>query len=174
VVVAGECIDGWVHERIDRVERARGAALQGPFERLRRELDAALRGRSVRAGTVHGDLWLGNMLMAPDASRVTGVVDWEHASAHGPVGADLAHLVLSTRSLASGQELGAVTCRLVEGREQLSELERDLLSGWGIAPRELLLLAWLQHLTGRMSQSTLHLRARWLRRNADPVLKALR
>ena len=173
VAVKGESVAGWVHERVDRVERARGAEMHDSFEQLRRELDVALRGRRVRAGAVHGDLWLGNLLMEPDAGGVTGVVDWEHASSFAPVGADLAHLVLSTRSLASGDHLGAVTARLVDGREGLSELERGLLAGWGIGARELLLLAWVQHLTGRMSQSTLHLRARWLRLNTDPVLRVL-
>jgi hypothetical protein len=112
--------------------------------------------------------------MDPDACTVTGIVDWEHASSVGPVAADLAHLVLSTRSLTGREQLGAVAARLIEGRDSLSETERELLAGWGMSAREALLLAWLQHLSGRLAQSTLHPHGRWMRRNADPVLEALR
>jgi O-antigen/teichoic acid export membrane protein len=173
VVVDRSCLADWVSLRVDRVARECGEAKRETFESLRCELDAGLLGQPVRAGSVHGDLWLGNLLMEPDASAVTGVLDWEHASPHGPVAADLGHLVLSTRALASGDDLGVVTARLIDGRDELSELELELLTGWGVRPREVLLLAWLQHLTGRLTQSTLHPLGRWLRHNVDPVLEVL-
>jgi hypothetical protein len=111
--------------------------------------------------------------MDPESCTVTGLVDWEHASAVGPVAADLAHLVLSTRSLSEGEQLGAVAARLIDGGDSLSEAELELVAGWGMSAREALLLAWLQHLDGRLAQSTLHPHGRWLRRNADPVLEVL-
>jgi O-antigen/teichoic acid export membrane protein/aminoglycoside phosphotransferase len=174
VVVDGTWLRTWVHRRLDRVSRERSGTAREAFARPRDALDAALLGQRVRAGSVHGDLWLGNVLMHPDSCTVTGLVDWEHASALGPVAADLAHLVLSTRSLTGGEQLGAVAARLIDDTDSLSEAERELLAGWGIPAREALLLAWLQHLTGRLAQSTLHPHGRWLRRNADPVLEALR
>jgi O-antigen/teichoic acid export membrane protein/aminoglycoside phosphotransferase len=173
VVVDGTWLAAWVHQRLDRVSRAGARAARQAFARPGGTLDADLLGRSVRAGSVHGDLWLGNALMDPEACLVTGLVDWEHCSRVGPVAADLAHLVLSTRSLAGGEQLGAVAARLIEGRDELSEVERGLIQGWGMSARDALLLAWLQHLNGRLAQSTLHPHGRWLRRNADPVLEAL-
>jgi O-antigen/teichoic acid export membrane protein/aminoglycoside phosphotransferase len=174
VVVDGGWLAAWVHERLDRVSREGTTAARQAFARSRGTLDADLLGRCVRAGSVHGDLWLGNVLMDPDACAVTGLVDWEHCSPVGPVAADLAHLVLSTRSLAGGEQLGVVAARVIEGRNPLSDVERGLLEGWGMSARDAVLLAWLQHLAGRLAQSTLHPHGRWLRRNVDPVLEALR
>jgi O-antigen/teichoic acid export membrane protein/aminoglycoside phosphotransferase len=174
VLVDSAWLEAWVHQRLDRVRRERAGAGREAFAGPRGALEAALLGQRVRAGSVHGDLWLGNVLMDPDTCRVTGIVDWEHASSVGPVAADLAHLVLSTRSLTRREQLGAVAARLIEGRDSLSETERELLAGWGMSAREALLLAWLQHLNGRLAQSTLHPHGRWMRRNADPVLEALR
>lgn len=174
VVVDGGWLAAWVHERLERVSREGTRTARQAFARSRGTLDADLLGRCVRAGTVHGDLWLGNVLMDPDACVVTGLVDWEHCSPVGPVAPDLAHLVLSTRSLAGGEQFGVVAARLIDGRDPLSEVERGLLEGWGMSARDAVLLAWLQHLAGRLAQSTLHPHGRWLRRNVDPVLEALR
>jgi aminoglycoside phosphotransferase len=174
VVADDVLLRAWVHQRLDRVSRQRLGAAREAFARPRGALDAALLGRRIRTGSVHGDLWLGNVLMDPESGKVTGLLDWEHASAVGPVAADLAHLVLSTRSLAEGEQLGAVAARLIDGRDSLSEAELELVAGWGMSPRDALLLAWLQHLDGRLAQSTLHPHGRWLRRNADPVLEVLR
>jgi O-antigen/teichoic acid export membrane protein/aminoglycoside phosphotransferase (APT) family kinase protein len=174
VLVDSAWLEAWVHQRLDRVGRERAGAGREAFAGPRSAFEAALLGQHVRAGSVHGDLWLGNVLMDPDTCSVSGIVDWEHASSVGPVAADLAHLVLSTRSLTCREPLGAVAARLIEGRDSLSATERELLTGWGMSAREALLLAWLQHLTGRLAQSTLHTHGRWMRRNADPVLEALR
>jgi len=174
VVVDDTWLAIWVHERLDRVSREGARAAREAFARPRTALSRALLGQRVRSGSVHGDLWLGNVLMDPGACAVTGVVDWEHASPVGPVAADLAHLVLSTRSLAGGDQLGAVAARLIEGRDSLTALELELVAGWGMSAHDALLLAWLQHLNGRLAQSTLHPHGRWLRRNADPVLEVLR
>jgi len=174
VVVDETWLAIWVHERLDRVSREGRRAARDAFARPRTALDGALLGQRVRAGSVHGDLWLGNVLMDPGTCAVRGVVDWEHASPLGPVAADLAHLVLSTRSVAGGDQLGAVAARLIEGRDSLTELEVALLAGWGMSAGDALLLAWLQHLNGRLAQSTLYPHGRWLRRNADPVLEVLR
>jgi O-antigen/teichoic acid export membrane protein/aminoglycoside phosphotransferase len=174
VLVDRILLETWVDQRLETVSHARTGAARDAFAHARSALDAALLGQCVRAGSVHGDLWLGNVLMDSDTCTVTGIVDWEHASPVGPVAPDLAHLVLSTRSLAGGDQLGAVAARLIEGRDSLSQLELDLLAGWGMSARDALLLAWLQHLNGRLAQSTLHPHGRWLRRNADPVLEVLR
>ena len=51
-------------------------------------IDTRLREQSVPESAVHGDLWMGNILMS--RGRVTGVVDWEAASMRGQPVRDLA------------------------------------------------------------------------------------
>jgi len=64
------------------VDLERFAAIR---DRLRREL--------VPRAASHGDLWCGNILA--DDGRVTGVVDWELATAEGDPGRDLVRFVLT-------------------------------------------------------------------------------
>lgn len=52
-----------------------------------------LAGRSAPLTFVHGDFWIGNVLVRDGA--VTGCVDWEAASSQGPPLRDLARFVLS-------------------------------------------------------------------------------
>ncbi|HEY3020319.1 MAG TPA: hypothetical protein VGJ32_09005 [Solirubrobacteraceae bacterium] len=176
-VVDDDLLASVLDERLDRIIRARGRT--GPeLVGLRAEVASALRGRRVLAGRVHGDLWLGNVLLAPDASALTGVVDWEASHALELPAVDVAHLVLSTRSASEGRPFGEVTRRVLLG-DPLTPLEADLLAPYarahdGLALRHLVLLTWLQHVAQRLAQSTLHPQRRWLRRNVDPVLSVVR
>ena len=67
--------------------------------------------------------------------------------------------------------------RLLSGREPLSPLEARLLEPYapdgGPSTRALVLLAWLQHVAQRLTQTSLHTQTRWLRRTVDPVLAGL-
>jgi aminoglycoside phosphotransferase len=56
------------------------------------EIYANLRRNSVPRTTVHGDLWIGNVLVS--ANRVSGVVDWEGAAISGEPVRDLARFGL--------------------------------------------------------------------------------
>lgn len=165
-----------VLDRLERVAAARGrGGREAAFDAIAAELEEGVRGRPAVFSWIHGDLWLGNVLLTPDASRVTGVVDWEASRASELPAVDLAHLVLATRSGAEGRELGVVTRRLLAGDDVLEPHERDLLAPYagpedGIGERHLVLMAWLQHVAARLAQGTLHARGRWMRRNIDPVL----
>jgi O-antigen/teichoic acid export membrane protein/aminoglycoside phosphotransferase len=146
------------------------------FGALRRELHAALLGRRALVGRVHGDLWLGNALLTPDGATLTGLLDWE-ASRRGDLPAvDLAHLLLSTRSVADGRPLGLVARRMLDGADGLTAFERTLLAPYLDAPepldvRTVVILAWLRHVTLRLSQCTPP--RRWFRRNVAPVLEGV-
>jgi hypothetical protein len=56
-------------------------------------LRARLAGHSTPQSVVHGDFWLGNLLVAE--GRVRGVVDWEHARLTGSPVRDLARFATS-------------------------------------------------------------------------------
>jgi O-antigen/teichoic acid export membrane protein len=165
-------------ERIDSISRAAGERHRLALEDVRRELAGALEGKRLPAARGHGDLWLGNALLAPDGDELTGLLDWEASARVDLPATEIAHLVLSSRSLASGRELGQVARRLIEGRERLSPFERRLIAPYAgddpLPDRVLLLLAWVQHCAMRLGQGDLHARERWLRRNVTPVLAAVR
>ena len=56
------------------------------------EIQARLRGETVPRTSVHGDLWLGNLLIT--RGRVSGVVDWEAGSTSGEPVRDLVRFAL--------------------------------------------------------------------------------
>jgi aminoglycoside phosphotransferase len=147
---------------------------------LQAELGRALIGRTVRTSHVHGDYWLGNVLFS--GARTSGVVDWDAASTTDLPLIDLLHLLLYTRRLLSGKELGEIV------RQQLlddrwSRHERSLLERFGgrgaygsPSERDAPLLYWLRHVAHHARQEA---RPRglanrvWMRRNVRPVLAAL-
>lgn len=149
------------------------------MEGLGRELRAWLAGREASIGWIHGDYWPGNILVAADGSRISGIVDWDLASdgqlaLHDPI-----HLVLLTRRLVSGRELGDIVRGLLAG-DPLESAERSALAAAGFRPstwerdaREAVLLVWLRHvgffalIPGQGSNP------RWVRRNVMAVLDAL-
>jgi aminoglycoside phosphotransferase len=170
-IVDGALLDVLVDERLALLAGVRdGRALDA----LRGSLRASLEGRTLLVSRSHGDLWLGNVLLADDGSALTGLVDWEASRPADLPGVDLAHLVISTRALVQGASLGRVVRRLLAGDEPLTPLEARLLEGEGAPPaRELVVLAWLQHVAQRLTQTSLHSPTRWLRRTVDPVLAGL-
>jgi hypothetical protein len=78
-------MDGGVGSRLRSrfPDEALDAALDGLAE-----IHARLREHSVPETAVHGDLWMGNVLMSE--GRVSGVVDWEAAATRGQPVRDLA------------------------------------------------------------------------------------
>jgi aminoglycoside phosphotransferase (APT) family kinase protein len=151
------------------------------LQRLRDELHAALGTGSFPAAWIHGDFWLGNLLF--DRMLLpTGIVDWEAAAPLELPLHDVLHLLLYTRRLTSGRELGQMLCdQLVEKR--WSAAERALLErqpAWqargGLTERHVLLLYWLRHAAvhARQHGSRVGCRYRlWERRNVLPVLASL-
>ena len=173
VVVDARFVRGVLDDRVETIRRACGADAGDRIGELRVELAAGLLGRRVAAGRVHGDLWLGNVLFDPAARTLTGVVDWEGSRADDLPAVDITHLVLATRCAERGRDIARVVGALLDGDEQLHAHEYALIEPHlrdDLAVRELVLLAWLQHVAQRLTQSTLHHRGRWVRRNVDPVL----
>lgn len=66
-------------------------ALGGDLARLA-GIYAVLRGNAVPRTAIHGDLWLGNVLLTGE--RATGVIDWENGATSGEPVRDLARFAL--------------------------------------------------------------------------------
>jgi aminoglycoside phosphotransferase (APT) family kinase protein len=174
----------WVDEHLSELVAHSGSqrSLASRFECLRDELHEALAGHSFSAGWIHGDYWLGNVLFAGEPLVPDGIVDWDAA---GPIelpSHDLLHLVLYTRRLVTGQELGQILTGQLSGGSWSPE-ERRVLEGHGawrqdgsLSDRHALLLYWLRHaaLHARQQRPPVGYRYRlWERRNVHSVLAAL-
>ncbi|MCL5110617.1 MAG: aminoglycoside phosphotransferase family protein [Chloroflexi bacterium] len=145
--------------------------------RLARELHGVLAGREGVTGWIHGDLWLGNVLVAPEGSRVTGIVDWSAASPRELALHDVLHLILHRRQVEQKRELGAVVRAVLE-RAEWEPGERELLAqpllAAGIGERAAVLLYWLRRLRFIIEQGTGPARnPLWVAWNIDEVLRCL-
>jgi hypothetical protein len=174
--------DRWVDAplRVLWPRRPRSGWLRSRVEYLRHELHRAIAGRRLRTGWVHGDFWLGNLLVSTPAG-VRGIVDWDAASCGELAVRDVMHLLLYTRRMATGQQLGRIVGDLLQG-EPWSDEERRLLeryASWchegALSDRHALLLCWLRQAASHSRQQRRRdLRYRlWETRNVHRVLAAL-
>jgi hypothetical protein len=158
----------------------RRGGLRARIERLRDELHGALLGGIFSTSWIHGDYWLGNLLLSGES--VTGIVDWDAAAPDEPALHDVLHLVLSTRRMATGDELGTLVRAHLRGAPWPEE-ERRLLerhAGWGhdgvLPERHALLLYWLRQVAAHARQQSGRSGPRyrvWERRNVHRVLAEL-
>ena len=175
-----ELAERWVDAPLDdlwprRARRGRSSRV----EHLRDELHGAVLGGRFETSWVHGDFWPGNLLLAEDGMRVGGIVDWDAAAFPALALHDVLHLVLYTRRMTTGQELGALVRSRLRG-EPWAEDERGLLErcpGWGgLSRRHALLLYWLRQVSAHARQQSrrdgLRYRLRE-RRNVHAVLAEL-
>jgi O-antigen/teichoic acid export membrane protein len=151
--------DGWLFDWIDRpIELVNGAApwvipsgsVTAAFEAIRRHQRAAWAGRVVSLGWSHGNFGPDSIRFSRDGARVTGIADWSLARRNAPAALDLCQLVLTTRMLVSGQEIGDVVCDLLRD-PRWSPHEWRCFAGQPAAltvseMRMLVLLAWLHHI----------------------------
>jgi O-antigen/teichoic acid export membrane protein/aminoglycoside phosphotransferase len=173
VTVDATVLSRLLDDHIGRIRAAHKSDVDDRLAALRAELSAALLGRQALIARTHGDLWLGNVLLDPRSVSLTGIVDWEASRGDDLPAVDLAHLVISTRCVTEGRDIARVVERLIDGHDELRPDEHALVEPYLRDPvdvRDLVLLAWLQHVSQRVAQSTLHHRGRWMRRNVDPVL----
>ncbi|HEX5505365.1 MAG TPA: aminoglycoside phosphotransferase family protein [Thermomicrobiales bacterium] len=181
--VDAAALDRWVDRPLGLLRGARAAAPRAPgqaraLDRLAAELRGALAGRRLCVGWTHGDYWPGNLLLAPGGAALTGIVDWDRAEAADLPLLDLVYLVLTTRQLATGRELGAVALALLDeagwlaGERALLDAARAALPGASPATPALVLLAWLRHVAGNVVQSAGYARdRRWMANVVEIVLR---
>jgi aminoglycoside phosphotransferase (APT) family kinase protein len=186
-VCDSETAELWIEDPMRALEAHLGSrtAQARHVARLRHELREALLGQTFSTSWVHGDYWLGNLLFAGPAASpgaVTGIVDWDAASPLDLPLHDVLHLLLYTRRLRSGRELGhIVRDQLATDRWSLEE--RELLDeygiGWDHGPlthRHAVLLYWLRHVAQHSRQHNDFMGRRywwWQRCAILPVLASL-
>lgn len=178
-----EVIERWVDDPLRELARHadRGRRLAGRLNLLRDELHSALGAGTLPVSWIHGDFWLGNLLFASSQSA-TGIVDWEAAAPLELPLHDVLHLLLYTRRLATGRELGQMLCEQLK-QQRWSAAERAFLERqrvWQargqLSERHVLLLYWLRHAAvhARQHGHPVGYRYRlWERRNVLPVLESL-
>ncbi len=165
-------LDCWVDQPLHFIRRwnatlPRAARNDAAIERLAVELQSALAGRSLTVSWIHGDFWPGNLLMTPDGSTLTGLVDWDLAVPDGLPLLDLLLLLLSTRSLVQRRELGDVMRALLNGggwtphEQALVDTVQLALPGEAVEMRAMVLLCWLWHVAAGLAKSTDYA-SRWL------------
>ena len=170
----------WVDEPVEHLRsRVRADRDRAVLHRLGDELRETLSSLPLWVSWVHGDYWLGNVLMDAPGQRVTGLVDWDQAVPDEPAILDLLHLLVYARAQAEGRELGAVVVQVLEGR-RWQDWERAILAaspaGAGLEGRHeraLVLWFWLRHVA-RFSDMPGHRgNLWWWSRNVRAVLRAL-
>jgi aminoglycoside phosphotransferase (APT) family kinase protein len=144
-------VDGDVLERLSG--RFQDDPLAPDAARCLEAIDYALRAVRVPESAVHGDLWVGNLLVT-DGS-VSGVVDWEAGSVRGvplrdPVRFALAYALYLDRHASPGRQVaghpglvagewGAGIRHMVTGGSWFSDTVRRFLQSWmtrtGVEPR---------------------------------------
>lgn len=183
-VVDDRLLRRWVDEPFAKLAESRpGRAAD--IERLRTWLRAQLAEAPVTVSTVHGDLWLGNVVL--DEPRVAGIVDWEDSEDEGIPDVDLAHLWLSAQpggvGLAASDVLVPSDLLAASDVPTASDVldggtEPGPLPGWfrgrpnpQLDLRAVVLLAWAQHVARTLRRATDPTPSRvWFARTVDPVL----
>ena len=179
----------WVTERV-RLVASTTAATRSWADDLERRLDAALRGRMLPVGRIHGDLWLENARFAPGGDRVTALVDWDSSAAAELALQDLVHLAVTTRRRSERRDFGPVLVDLLDraGSEAAGPITlRSLLSAVPtgepedtdldapiaaeLEPETSLLLAWLRFVQVNVARHPeLAADRRWVEANVRRVV----
>ncbi|HEY3109149.1 MAG TPA: phosphotransferase, partial [Chloroflexota bacterium] len=176
--VDAERLEEWTAAALGTLGAATGQ--DEPIARLSRQLADGLVGRALCAGWIHGDFWPGNVLLAPDGTTVTGIVDWDLAAPDQLPTHDLLNLVVSAEQLEHGWELGDVVRlwlrqdrRLERGRTLVRALTPFRLDDAPLE-RAIVLLFWLRFVASYIVKSPRRAgRGWWMAKNVDEVLRSL-
>ena len=176
-VVDAALLRRWVDVRVDIVARA--TRRRDALETLRKRLHAAWAGREVEIGWVHGDFWLGNVMVDPATGVAAGIIDWEWAARDELAAQDLVYACVHSRMLAGRGELGDVVSEMLqhpvwEEAELAMHSAADAPVGPVIDP-DVLLLVWLRQIAANLVQTpSIAHNPLWVLRNVVSVLRALR
>jgi aminoglycoside phosphotransferase (APT) family kinase protein len=174
-------VDRWIEDAVRAMTVAAGSfpGAADQLQKVRKELHGAVEGRTFSASAIHGDYWLGNVLFS--GSHLTGIVDWDAGGRAELPAMDILHLLLYTRCLGSGRELGEVVGQQLvnpywSARERrLLETYAGLGEDGSLPERPAMLLYWLNHVARRTRQTHDHRgigERLWERRNVRRVLEA--
>ena len=128
------------------------------LDRIERALRAGFAGQVLQVSWVHGDYWAGNILVTPDGSSLTGIVDWDMAGPAELPARDALHLVLYGRRLLCGEELGDRVRAVLKG-SGFGDEERAVLEAAEVtiprSPEHRRVWVgeyWLRHVADHLSQ----------------------
>jgi O-antigen/teichoic acid export membrane protein len=143
-------------------------------ELLRRAID----GRRLDVGWVHGDFTPGNVMVAPDASRVHGILDWGQAGPDRLPDLDVVLWLTALECQVRGWGIGRLVCQILATptwpEDSLLQVSRTAMEPFGIGHHELVLWCWLLHVTGNLDKSErYHRNPWWWAENVEPVLRVL-
>lgn len=178
-----------LHRWVDTPIRALTDAPRGPMtrlvrdraERLHRRLRTDLLGRTVHAGWIHGDFWLGNLRVDPVTGTVTGIIDWDCAGEGELAAHDLLHLALYGSSVRRGVSLGQVVAETVSRGTWSPDCEailRNARWAWSdeLSDADVALLYWLRYTAVMIAQQrdyVHHSILAWEWRNVVRVLRGV-
>jgi Phosphotransferase enzyme family len=175
-VVDAAILRRWVDDRVELLTRA--TRRHATVDRLRGHLRRSWAGRRVDVCWVHGDFWLGNVMVDARTGATAGIVDWEWAEADELPAQDVVYACLHARMRAGGGELGDVVAGLLaDPTWNTSERELHVAAlqrAESTVPSELLLLVWLRQIAANLTQEPrLARNPVWVRRNVASVLRAI-
>jgi aminoglycoside phosphotransferase len=175
----------WVDHPLAQINRLTEGRHRDRLGLLRDELHAAIRDARLYVGLIHGDFWSGNVLYDEAHGRISGIVDWDSADVANLMAHDLLHLVLYTRKVLGGTELGAEVGRAL-GPEPQWDPEEDRIVERALLPlggdgarttaslRPPIFLYWIRFVSmnlARQPQAT-H-QGPWIRANVDAVIECV-
>ncbi|HET8778134.1 MAG TPA: phosphotransferase [Candidatus Limnocylindria bacterium] len=180
-------LDEWVLGPLQAARQLLGDRLSarehGVLDAVAADQSALLEGAMVRLGWIHGDLWSDNVLIDQDGGMITGLLDWDSATDAGLAVHDQLHLVLYSRKVAKGTEMGSEIVEALGGepRWDVAELEAlragtDGLPGSDAIARLRvgIILYWLRFVVGNLDrQPRATRRRRWVADNVSAVLASL-
>ena len=177
VNVDSDLLDRWIDRPIQTIEPLVAASPRraAAVRELHQELTRRLAGRELAVGWIHGDFVPSNVLIDPQAGRITGIVDWELAGAPELPAIDRTMFVLATHMQTTRSQLGAVVTGIVNGNATPSLWELLAHAAQGdLDPRSIALVCWLRHVADLVTRSPRYAADRaWKRCNVDQVLDGL-
>lgn len=154
--------------------------LMSRLDQLEAQLQAGLVDRELPFAWSHGDYWPGNILVCHESGALSGIVDWDRASAQQLPLLDILHLLAYTRKMQRRTELGEeVVSYLLPAAFAPEEraLVDETLDQLGLPQdpgfyRAAALLYWLQFAATNLSRYPSFQRDHvWMRNNVFLVLK---
>jgi O-antigen/teichoic acid export membrane protein len=166
---------GHLEERLALFSRLPGSLTRAAYlATLHAALVRQLAAVPLTFSLIQGDCWLGNAMVSEtdDGPRLSGIIDWENGFVDGIPDVDLGHLWLVTQ----GHEIGRSLSRALAGDERLDSWLNTvgvarinpMLASWLV-----LVLAWIEHVSGGIERSPNELTNSWTSRNVDDVLPAI-
>ena len=185
VKVNDKIINSWINNPIQIIKDSRLPQYcprsRDTLDRLKVKMKQYLLHKELTLSWIQGDYWPQNILITPDGSRITGIVDWDQARRCDLPYLDFVNLFLSTRRLNEEREIGEVIVEVLNQNcwrsmeQQVWEREARIIGGFEPGIRETVLLFWLRHVSSNLTKSNRYpANPIWVLKNFVTVVEALK